>query len=423
MLRFSKLFFFIAILGVVFFAAPYMQGEQGYVLFAIGNWTLEGSLVSFILTITMMVTVLYGIYLLIKYAFVLLILPSKWWQQKVSKAQSNHFQSGINLMALAQWQAAIDQFLKVKRSERIETAKQLSLVCAAQQQSINNTEVAYEVEELIKLPQLSDSSGFAKSVEISFAQLLLLCQQQHYQQADTLLAKAQEPVLKQDWAFQRLWLEVKINTGDWEAVDRLFIKIYRQQSKLCSDLSLQEWQTNLINDFALNFHKVVRESSLSDLESIWGSLAAATRKHQVLEEGYLKALAQLSQAEKIQAILLKLSGVASYPKILQQLRLYLEFNSSLKMPELATKIQKLAYKQKDNKTLIHIMAYLAYGEGDYALSKQAFHTVLQQTQDKAGGAGVINQPATNIDKKLYANALVQLGESEKAIKIYQTLAL
>ena len=175
----------LALIVCAFLFASSLTGEQGYVLISFGNWTLEGSVFQVIAALIIIAVAIYVVVKLIQYLFLMVIWPSKWWQKFHTKKSTSFYQNGLNLMSWGQWDLAAEEFLKVRRTDRIESAKALSLVCAAH---ANNEAVTKNVQEKLKLSNLDDANNltFDKS-NVPFSQLVLACQSKDYQQAEQLL--------------------------------------------------------------------------------------------------------------------------------------------------------------------------------------------------------------------------------------------
>lgn len=407
MSKLVKRLLLLALFGALLIIAPALIGQQGYVLIALGNTTIEGSVVSFIITMLVGGFAIYLLFLLIKFVFVALVMPSKWWQKRHANAHANFFQSGLDLMALGQWQQAAEQMLKVKRTSRIEAAKQLSLVCAVHAQQESLTE---QVQTKLALPAITDESSKqdVKQLEVKFAQLVLLTQQGEFQQADTLITKLQLPLLKQTSAYQQLWLEVKLALAQWSDLDKFLVKIAKQQQKQLSDDAYQNWLSNLEGLMQNSFYQFVQSTSINQLQQVYQGLSKGTQNLAGVNQAYLNVLSSTKQPELIESTLIEQSDKKGATWLLTNIRAYFEHAGTVHMDKLFAKVQKRVTKEQDNKELLTVFAYLAAGQKDHQLAKQALEQVIYTNHNR-------------LDNKLYALTLAELGEVRRSIEVFKAL--
>jgi len=396
----------LALIVCAFLFASSLTGEQGYVLISFANWTIEGSVFQVIAALIIIAVAIYVVVKLIQYLFLMLIWPSKWWQKFHAKKSTSFYQNGLNLMSLGQWDLAAEEFLKVRRTDRIESAKALSLVCAAH---ANNETVTKNVQEKLKLSNLDDANNltFDKS-NVPFSQLVLACQSKDYQQAEQLLNTLSTPVLKQTIAFQQLWLEVNIYQHNWKEVDELLPKLNKQIKKQSSEPVFEAWQTQLTTWFERGFSSFVAQKSLNQLEQSWQGLHKSNRQLPALLFAYLSALSKAQQSDKVESLILEQKKVLNNKFILNIIRRYYQLNHSVQMDILFGRVQKHLVNSPDDKELLTLLGYLAAGQRDHQLAKQALQKVVYSQNNAT-------------DTKLFAQELALLGETQKSLEVYHSL--
>lgn len=400
--KWLKLLLVWALIIGALISAPHIVGKQGYILISLGNWTAEGSIVSFSVAIIIGLLVLWGVFQIAKYLFLMLVWPSKWWQKFHAKTHANYYQQGLNLMALGQWQLAAEQFLRVRRSEKIESARALSLVCAAQSQQ------AYVADQVKKQLEIEELDLNATAYRVDFAELVILSQNQEYQAAKAYLEKLDLPLLKQTAAFQQLWLEINIYSHNWREVDMQLPKIQKQFQKEFSKEALLQWNEQLQTWFERGFADYVQTKSLNQLSEVWQSLHSNNRQRSEVFYAYLSALATAQQSDKIESLILEQKKVIDNELILSVVRRYYELNHQVQMDKLFHRVHQQATKSPSDPILLTIMGYLAAGQKDHQLAKQA----LQQ---------VIYSNPYPTDVKLFAQELALLGETQKSLEMYHSL--
>lgn len=383
-------------------SAPLLVGKQGYVLISLGTWTAEGSIVSFAVAITLTVLAFYAVFQVLKYLFLMLIWPSKWWQKFHAKTHANYYQQGLNLMALGQWQLAAEQFLRVRRSEKIESARALSLVCAAQSQQPH---VAEQVKKQLDIEELDLTTS---AYRVDFAELVILSQNKDYEAARAHIDKLALPLLKQTVAYQQLWLEINIYSHHWSDVDTQLPKIQKNLKKSFSDEAFALWNEQLKTWFERGFADYVQSKSLNQLSEVWQSLHKTNRQMPEVFFAYLSALATAQQSDKIETLILDQKKVIDNELILAVVRRYYELNHQVQMDKLFHRVHQQATKSPHDQTLLTIMGYLAAGQKDHQLAQQALQQVIYS-----------NPHPTDI--KLFAQELALLGETQKSLEMYHSL--
>lgn len=398
MTKFVKGLLALALFGAILVIAPQLMHEQGYILISLGNWTLEASVVQFSIALIITGALLYGLYLVIRYLVLVIVMPSKWWQSRYAKTHANYFQTGIDYMALGQWQSASEQFVKVTRTDRKQTAAELALVCAAR---ANNPSLSNELSQQLK-------QNFEQSdTNQQFAHLLILVQQQQFSEALLLLNKLNKPVLKQTTAFQQLWLVIQLNNHQWSEVNKYLSKIQKQALKQ-PEHSVNEWHQQLFNAFHLAFVDFITEHSFNQLQQAWQQFSKANQHIPQVSEAYIGAIASQGVSQHIETIMCDLIAQNGNQWVLNNVRRCYQLTGKVHMDKLFTLVQKQLNKHQDDKVLLTIFAYLSAGQKDNQLAKQALEQVIYSNNNRQ-------------DTSLYANILAELGEVRHSVEVYQTL--
>jgi HemY protein len=388
----------LALFGALILIAPQLMGEQGYILISLGNWTLEASVVSFVTASIIAGILLYGIWLTVKYLVVLFVMPTKWWQSRYTKTHANYFQTGVDYMALGQWKSAAEQFLKVKRTAKKQTAAELALVCAAR---ANNPELSNTISKTL------ESNFEQNDVNQQFASLLILVQQQQFSEALLLLNKLDLSVLKQSTAFQQIWLVIQANNHKWDNVNKYLIKIHKQAIKQSTG-AIQEWNLHLYETFNFAFVNYIEQFSFNQLQQIWNNFPKASQQIEPVSEAYIAAIASQGVAQHVETLLCDSINHSGNQWVLNNVRRCYQATNKVHMDKLFPLIQKQLNKNQDDKTLLTIFAYLAAGQKDSQLAKQALEQVIYSNKNK-------------LDTTLYANVLAELGEVRHSVEVFQTI--
>ena len=396
MIKALKVLALLLVIGLLIVFGPQASGTQGVVFISFGNWTMEGSVWQFLGTITIVVLLLWLTIQLLKLGFKTLILPSTWWSSRQLSNQSNFLQSGIDFMALGQWQLADNQFKKVKRKERIETAQQLQLVCAAHKTQ----------DAKLALPEPEKSNA---STSALFARLSELKKQRNYGEALALLKEQKGPMHKQAVPMQQLCLEIQILAGDWNSVIGHLPKLDKLIGKYSDDEGKQAWLTHMEAVLITGFDHQVQKSSVNQLQQLWQSWTKAIKGHVAVLNAYLEVLAKYNQHQLIETEVLQHIKAQSDSWLLELIRHVYAHSGTVPMAQLFAKVQQKASKQPDNKSLITAMAYLAAGHKDHQLAKQALEQVIYTNQNQW-------------DTRLYACTLAELGELRHSVDVFKSIS-
>ena len=394
MIKTMKRLALVIIVGLMLMLAPKFIGEHGYVLISLGQWRVEGSVVSFAVTLILASFAVWLTIWLTKLGYRTLVLPSTWWSWKQLNSQSNFLQSGIDFMALGQWQQASNQLKKVKRKERLQTAQQLQLVCAAHQA----TTAAHG------LPSPDEK---ADSVSALFAQLTALKNQQQYSEALTLIEGMKKPVHKQALPMQQLSLDIRVLGFAWNDVTKQLPKLDKAIVKNNDEQAQHAWLAHLESTLTLGFNNYVISHSINQLKQLWSAWTRSFKAHPAVLNAYLAVLSQHQQHLLIEDALLQ-QNKQTDAWMLELIRKVYAQSSIVPMPKLFAKIQQKASKQPDSKVLITIMAYLAAGDKDYQLAKQALEQVVYSNKNPW-------------DSRLYACTLAELGEMRQSVEVFKSL--
>ncbi|NVK24238.1 MAG: hypothetical protein HWE10_04870 [Gammaproteobacteria bacterium] len=399
MIKLFKRFSLLIVIGLILLVAPNFIGQQGYVLVSLGNYTLEGSVIQFVSVFLLLSVAAYCLWLLIRYLIVFVILPSKWLNNRHEKNHANYFQVGLDFMANGQWHQAAEQFLKVKRLSRIETAQQLALVSAIR---ANDPKLLSNIQDKVDVAQASSQ----------LATLILACQQQDYEKAQSTIDTMKVNVLKQELPFKQAWMQVQIHTFNWLEIKKQLPKLNKQIEKMATDSAspaIKElWLSALSNHFTEAFRQFTKTNSVNQLLKVWQQFSKPVQQISPISTAYVQVLAEQKQLKLIEQVLLEHEKVLGEEWLLQNLRNCYSFVKRLQMEQLFNLVQKKLNKQPKNKALLTAYAYLATGQKDNQLAKQALEQVIFTDGNRQ-------------DKVLYANVLAELGEVRHSLDVYQKL--
>lgn len=382
--------------GLILLLAPNYIGEQGYVLISFAGWTAEGSVVSYAVVIILALILLMIVWALAKYVLSLFFAPSHWWKKRSLQTHSNFFQAGLDFMVMGMWQQAAEQFLKVKAVTKVQVAQELALVCAIRS---DQPSLLTAVKAKINLTD-EETPMLATLVELT--------QRGEYSQADSVLAKLDINLLKLELPLKQLWLDIQIQNFNWQAVNKQLPKLEKQVAKLNDEGIRQEWSAFLADSLYRGFSAFVQSQSVAQLQQEWSNLQRQNQQIPIVMSAYITVLAQAKQVGKIEQLLLDNWRQQNHIWLVDNLRICYQHLKRVHMDKLFVQIQKAISADNTNKTLLTAYAYLAAGQKDNQLAKQALEQV------------IYSEPSLQ-DKVLYANVLAELGEVRHSIEVFQQL--
>ena len=395
MTKWIKLAVILLIFAVVTFYAERMTGETGYILISVGKWTIDGSIVGFVSLAIMALLLGWLVLTLAKLSFRVIVYPSAWWQNRQSINQANFLQNGIDYMALGQWQQAKVELNKVKRKERLETAKRLNFVCDAQLASPESAAI-----------ELTDIDS--KSEQSLFAVLAILVKQCRYQEALDKVNTLAKALPKYPLSLQQLVLVIYVRNHDWNQVSKWLPKINKQVEKASDEAASNSWEQELSAELNNAFDDFIASNSVNQLQAVWQSWPKNIKKLTPLFNAYSGVLAKHKQSHLVEQLLLEDNALKNETHVLAVVRCLFTNAGIVQMDKLFAKVQQKATAEPENKVLLTIYGYLAAGHKDYQLAKQALEQSLY-SQDNS------------TDKRLYAYVLSELGELRRSIETFKSL--
>lgn len=395
MTRLLKRSLLLLLIGFIVLLAPNYIGEQGYVLISFAGWTAEGSVVSYLVVLLISALLLALAWRLIKYFIYMVVLPSKWWRSRHTRTHANYFQAGIDFMTLGMWQQASEQFLRVKSVSKFHTAQELALVCAIR------------ANDAVLLEKVKKQAKFEDELP-AFTSLANLVQQGQYADALVELDKLDMNLLKLELPLKQLWLDIQLQNYQFSQATKHLVKIDKQVAKQNDSAVVQEWQLFLQSSFHRAMVNFVKAHSVSQLIQQWQSFPKTVQQLAPALSAYIKVLSDAKQLQPIEQLLLTNWRQHKQAWLVDNLRICYQQTKRVHMDQLFAQIQKAVTHSADNKVLLTAYAYLAAGQKDNQLAKQALEQVIYSNDNKQ-------------DFILYADVLAELGEVRHSVEVYQQI--
>lgn len=356
----------LVLLAALNYVAPYLTDQKGYVLIAMGNTTIEATVVSLSITLIMA-----------------LIISILGWK-------------------LLRWAFSFTGFFKCRAS-------------AKWQQSLQRGVEAWLLEDyrqaVLHLRQVPEAHGFGH-----FAQTLMLSALAKLGQKESLQGKALDK-LKAPALQAKLRLEAGDVAGAEQAlaplleqrpsVEVLFtaLALYRQQHKWQAIIDLYGKQPLLLNRKAAaqqDFYQWFLTST--DAGVLQARFKQLPKKLQALASvPYCQAMLQQHEGQVVQSYLEKWVKQQRFTELLQVLA-----HCRQALPNLRGRLQQFVQKQEQHEPALRCLALLGYAEADYEFTAK----VLKR---------FVSEHSAAEDKLWLARCYTEVGENHLALKLYQSL--
>ncbi|GLP97482.1 heme biosynthesis HemY N-terminal domain-containing protein [Paraferrimonas sedimenticola] len=272
--------------------APYLIANKGYVLVAVGEWTIESSLLVTALVLVVFYTLLQLLEWLVV-GFINTLLQSRYWPERWrrSAARKNTL-TGALALAEEDWQVAEDAMAKGAAKGELPALNYLAAARAAQQQG--------HIETRDKYLALAKAQPNAKNAA-TVASIRYLLQQGESAQARELL-----DTLKVDGrakpSLLSLAKEVYLAQSDWKAL-RLILPLLRKKQLLDG-----EQAEALLLKVDLGELSASDNRTLDELRKHWAWMPRVERNKPIIKAEYCRQLAQFELAEAQQLLMKQLKS-------------------------------------------------------------------------------------------------------------------
>ncbi len=297
------LLYALAILALAVYLALIARDDPGYALLSRGNWSLEGTLVTLLGALTLVITVILILLVLI---FKTIHLPgqlSNWNRhRKTDRALKNSNQGFIEL-AEGRWLEAEKHLDKSAVNSGIPVINYLAAAKAAQESGSQQRRDHY-----LLMAHKSDSDA---DIAIGLTQAKLQLKDGQAEQALATLMHLYNMVPRHEQVLKML-IEVYQKLNSWEDLSRLIPEIHKS--------SIVE--PELLSDFEQSLNKQLMKQALirgdlSGLKQIWEKMPKTMRQKPAMIHFYSQLL--IAMGEQHQAVLLIKEGLKRelYPPLVE----------------------------------------------------------------------------------------------------------
>jgi len=386
---------FIALV-ILFFAAvaisPLLIGEKGYILIAMGNITIESTVV----TASICLIVLFIVLLFSLKIFRSGIKLSVGSWNKIAFASKRRgerdYRKGIAAYLLGDYQQA--EHLLVKSAEPSSQQSNAYLIAAKAAQAQQLPANASHYLQLLEHHQATEKNNNIESILVKLA---ILMEQNEIKKARTLLDQHHR-YIGQD--ARLLSLEIRLSILEKRFENAIsFIAKARKQKEINAE-QIKQWDGEA---YLGQFRQVIAEKDQQALNKYWSGLSRKEQHNDTIVHAYCTVLAENQITAPLDKLLVPLVKKAKNTVLINALK-----SLPLTKPnELIAATQKHLHGDQHNIFWLSCLGHFALKGKDWPLAERAFHSIANQS-----GA---NMPID--DRKGYAIALNEQGKYQQATEI------
>ncbi len=386
----------LIILLLLFFAAvaisPILIGEKGYILIAMGNTTIESTVVT--ASIMLLLTFI-ALAMSLKLFKGGISVSLSAWNKIVFAGQRKgirQLNQGIAAYALGDYQQAEHLLVKSAEPSKAQQIAYLLAASAADKQGLTTNSQHY-------LNQLQEYNQNLKDVglESILVAIDLLIKHQAYPQARELLDQHHKLIGHDD---RLLALEL-----DLSLIEKRFSYVVEQlklarKSKIFSEQRVADWEAQA---FYGTFNEQIAKQDTQALQQYWDNLGRKIKQRAAVVLAYCKVLAKHKIHQPLSKILLPVIKKGSNEHLLKAIR---------QLPlthcdELILAVQKHLHYDQHNAKWLSTLAHLCAADRQWPTATKAFNTLVH----------LPGQQYDKIDLLTFAKVLEQQGELTKANEI------
>ena len=285
-----RLFLLLVIIGAAMVCGPLLAGNKGYVLIAIGDYTIEMTVISAGILALLLYGVLWCTERLLLRLFHIKGSTRRWFSERRRRKARERTVAGTLALAEGQFQQAETLMRKSAPDSDQALLNYLSAAEAAQAQGQTERRDAY-------LQQAAEQHPRA-SLAVSLIRARLLLRQKQYSEAETLL-QSLDQAHPQHAVIQQLLEECYLALGHWSQLLALLPQLSKRK-QLSAD-ELQQLQQQIYPPL---FTERAASAGRDGVMALWQELPRALRQDATTQAAAAMALIGLGDEVQAQEILL-----------------------------------------------------------------------------------------------------------------------
>lgn len=386
----------IILLILIFFAAvaisPMLINEKGYILIAMGDLTIESTVVT---AAIMLVILFVGLLLSLKVVRGGLRLGFGGWN-KIAFANRRRglkdFNRGIAAFILDDYQQAEHLLAKAAEPSKFPRTAYLLAAAASSKQSLRSN-----TDHYLGLLAQEDHTVKTSGLESILVTIKLLILQEDYLQARTIIDEHHKHI-GHDARLLSLEIELSLQEKRYHYVVEQLVSARKQ--KTINDKKIAEWEATA---FFGAFNEKISQESHDSLAQMWQKLGRKLKQSEAILFAYCQVLAKHNINEPLNKILLPVIKKGADTSFLLNIRV-LPISSA---DELISAVQKHLHQEPHSGKWLSCLANLAAKAQQYSMAEKAFNSLVN-----LDGAQY-----DTIDLQAFSQVLEHQGEYQKANQV------
>jgi len=390
----------LVILALLFFAAvaisPLLVNEKGYILIAMGDLTIESTVV----TAGMMLVVLFIALIIFLKVFRGSLKFSLGAWNKVAFASKRRgvkdFNRGIAAYVLDDYAQAEHLFAKSAEPSQCERTAYLLAAAAASKQSLRSNTNHY-----LTILENYDNAVQVSGLESVLVTIKLLIAQKDFKKARTIIDDHHKHI-GHDARLLSLEIDLCIIEQRYDTAADYLVAARKQKS--LADTTIKKWEAAV---FSGVFNEKITKQDNAALSTYWKSLSRKIKQREAIVLAYCQTLAKHNITEPLDKILvpaIKKGIDADFIKSIRTLPL-----SSA--DALIAIVQKHLHHDQHSALWLSYLAHLARASKQWPMAEKAFNSLVH----------LDGQQYDDIDLNAFADTLEQQGEFQKANEVLRKI--
>ena len=376
--------------------SPVLIGEKGYILIAMGDLTVESTVV----TATIMLTL----------AFIALLMVLKFFRgglnfsfaawNKIAFANRRKalrdLNKGIAAYVLGDYKQAEHLLAKSAEASSLEHIAYLIAADAAQKQALKpNTE-----HYLALLEQKTNTLKLA-GLEAILIKIKLLIGQQNYAQARQVIDEHHKHI-GHDARLLSLEIELSLIEQRFDYVIKQLNAAKKQKS--IDGQIITRWQQQA---FYGAFNSLVKQQDNTALMEFWQQLTKKDKHNEVIVLAYCRVLAENQINQPLAKLLLPILKKGADTRLLTSVRTL----PITQADSLMAAAQKHLHSEPHNALWLSLVAHFATASQQWSLAEKAFNSLVN----------LEGQPYDKVDLLAFSQVLEQQGQLDKANQVLRKI--
>lgn len=286
-----RLFLLLVVIGAAMVCGPLLAGNKGYVLIAIGDYTIEMTVISAGILALLLYGVLWCTERLLLRLFRIKGSTRRWFSERRRRKARERTLAGTLALAEGQFQQAETLMRKSAPDSDQALLNYLSAAEAAQAQGQTERRDAY-------LQQAAEQHPRA-SLAVSLIRARLLLRQKQYSEAETLL-QSLDQAHPQHAVIQQLLKECYLALGHWSQLLALLPQLSKRKQLRADEL--QQLQQQIYPPL---FTERAASAGRDGVMALWQELPRSLRQDATTQAAAATALIGLGDEAQAQEILLE----------------------------------------------------------------------------------------------------------------------